>query len=336
MNERPPSPALFFDTINAYQRSAALKAAIELKIFTAIAEGSTTAKALAERCNVAEKGARVLADYLTSAGFLTKSEQQYALTPDSAMFLNERSPAYAGAAIEFLASPKMHAIFADLTARVRRGGAPPEDEEVISTDHDMWARFARGMAGLMFGPAQMVATQVLNGEKKAMKVLDIAASHGMYGLAFAMQNPQAEVVGLDFPNVLEVAKQNAQRLGVASRFHTLPGDALKVEFGSGFDIVLLPNILHHFDVATCEKLLRKVHASLKAGGRAVLVEFIPNEDRISPPVSAMFSLVMLANTPAGDAYTYAQFKEMLKNAGFGETTFSTIGTGMQELVLANK
>ena len=336
MNERPPSPALFFETINAYQRSAALKAAIELKFFTAIAEGCTTATAIAERCRVAEKGARVLADYLTSSGFLTKREKEYGLTPDSAMFLNERSPAYAGAAIEFLASPKMHENFDDLTARVRRGSSPPEDATVISTDHDMWARFARGMAGLMYGPAQMVATQVLKGEKRAMKVLDIAASHGMYGLAFAMQNPQAEIVALDFPNVLEVAKQNAQRMGAASRFRTIAGDALKVDFGGDFDVVLLPNILHHFDVPTCETLLRKAHAALKAGGRAVLVEFIPNEDRVSPPVSAMFSLIMLANTPAGDAYTYAQFKEMLKNAGFGETWFSVIGTGMQELVIANK
>ena len=283
-----------------------------------------------------EKGARVLADYLAASGFLTKRNGEYGLTPDSAAFLNERSPAYAGAAIEFLTSPKMYANFADLTNRVRNGGAPPAEEEVISTDHDMWARFARGMAGLMYGPAQMVATQVLNGEKKPIKVLDIAASHGMYGLAFAMQNPQADVVGLDFPNVLEVAKQNARRLGVASRFHTLAGDALKVEFGGGFDIVLLPNILHHFDVPTCETLLRKVHASLNPRGRAVIVEFIPDEDRISPPVSAMFSLVMLTNTPAGDAYTYAQFQQMLRNAGFSETSFSLIGPGMQQLVIAAK
>ncbi|MGN6369382.1 MAG: methyltransferase [Phycisphaerae bacterium] len=336
MSERLPSPALFFETINAYQRSAALKTGIELKLFTAIGAGCTTAKGIAERCGVAEKGARVLADYLTTAGFLTKRNGEYGLTPDSAMFLDEKSQAYAGAAVEFLASPKLHANFEDLTSRVRRGGAPPEEEKALEEGHDMWVRFARGMGGLMFGPAQIVAKQVLKGSTGAMKVLDIAASHGMYGLAFAMQNPQAEVVGQDFPNVLEVAKQNAQRFGVAARYHGLPGDALKVEFGGDFDVVLLPNILHHFNVGTCEGLLRKVHGTLKPGGRAVLVEFIPNEDRVSPPVSSMFSLVMLANTAAGDAYTYPQFQSMLKNAGFGEMSFSVLGPGMQEMVIATR
>ena len=90
------------------------------------------------------------------------------------------------------------------------------------------------------------------------------------------------MVGLDWANVLEVAKENAAKAGVADRYSTIAGSAFEVDFGSGYDIVLIPNFLHHFDPATNEKLLRKVHAALAPGGIAVTPEFIPNEDRISP------------------------------------------------------
>lgn len=83
-----PSPQLFFETVNAFQKSEALKAAIELDLFTAISEGKTTPPSIAERCKIAERGARILCDYLTIHGFLTKEDGQYQSTLDSATFLN--------------------------------------------------------------------------------------------------------------------------------------------------------------------------------------------------------------------------------------------------------
>src|SRR6185437_13646177 len=99
-----PSPQLFFQTINAHQRTEALKAAIELEVFTAIGEGNTTAAQIAQRCEASERGMRILCDFLTIHGMLTKQNGQYALTLDSATFLDKRSPAYLGTAIEFLCS----------------------------------------------------------------------------------------------------------------------------------------------------------------------------------------------------------------------------------------
>src|SRR3712207_5485102 len=110
----PPSPVLFFETVNAYQRSAALKAAVEIGLFTAAAEGDDPAAAMAARAGAAERGVRVLADYLTVLGFMTKSAGRYRLTPDTALFLDRRSPAYLGGAVEFLLAPGLVAGFADL------------------------------------------------------------------------------------------------------------------------------------------------------------------------------------------------------------------------------
>jgi SAM-dependent methyltransferase len=116
--------------------------------------------------------------------------------------------------------------------------------------------------------------------------------------------------------VLAVAEENARTAGVADRFRPLPGSAFDTDFGDRYDLILLPNFLHHFDPAGCERILAKSRAALAPGGRVVIVEFVPNDDRVSPPDAARFALVMLATTPAGDAYTFAEYEGMLKRAGF--------------------
>src|SRR5262245_40403698 len=100
-----PSLDLFFDTLTAYQRTEALKAAIELDVFTAIGEGARTPEAIAGRRSASPRGIRILADYLVTIGLLGKSAEGYSLTPDSALFLDRRSPAFVGGAVRFLASP---------------------------------------------------------------------------------------------------------------------------------------------------------------------------------------------------------------------------------------
>src|SRR5438093_1150020 len=169
-----------FQGFTAYQLSAALKGAIELDLFSAIAEGNATAEALATRCQASTRGVRILCDYLAAVGFLHKTDGRYTLDPESGPLLDRRSPLYVGSAI---------------------------------------------------------------------------------------------------------------------RFRTVPGSAFTVDYGRDYDLVLLTNFLHHFDEEACVAVLRKVHAALRPGGRAVTVEMIPDENRVTPPEAATFALVMLAGTP---------------------------------------
>jgi ubiquinone/menaquinone biosynthesis C-methylase UbiE len=331
-----PSPQLFFQTINAHQRTEALKAAIELEVFTAIGEGNTTAADIAKRCQTSERGMRILCDYLTIMEMLTKQGDHYGLTLDSATFLDKRSPAYLGSATEFLCSPMMFENTKHIADAVRKGGTVMEDEGTVSNDNPVWVKFAQGMAPLMAMPAQMMAKLVDPQPAGKLKVLDIAAGHGLFGIAFAKNNPQAEVTALDWPAVLEVAKENAQRAGVADRYHTNPGSAFDVDFGSGYDLVLLTNFLHHWDQPTNETLLRKVHAALADGGRVATLEFVPNEDRVTPPDSAGFSLIMLMGTPSGDAYTFSQLEQMFANAGFSRSTLHPLPPTIQQVVISEK
>ncbi len=331
-----PSPILFFETVSAYQRSAAVKAAVELEVFTAIGEGNQTPRGLAERCQASERGLRILCDYLTVLGFLRKEDGAYSLTQDSAVFLDKRSPGYMGDATGFLLSPMLMKGFETLTDAVRKGGTALPEEGTLAPEHPVWVEFARAMAPMMTMPAQMMTQEMGMEPGRKIRVLDIAAGHGMYGISVARANPDAEVVAVDWPNVLEVATENAQKAGVADRHSTIPGSAFDVDFGGPYDVALLTNFLHHFDPETCVTLLQKVHAALAPGGRAVTVEFVPNEDRVSPPPSAMFSLVMLGGTPGGDAYTFKEFEEMFSRAGFGRSELHQLDPTPQQMIISYK
>jgi hypothetical protein len=118
-----PNPLLIFDALNGFLRATALKAAIELEVFTLIGAGAVKAADLAKRAQTSEKGMRVLCDFMTIQGFLTKHDGVYGLTPDSAVFLDKKSPAYLGSTAFFLVHPSHVANFLDLTAAVRKGGA---------------------------------------------------------------------------------------------------------------------------------------------------------------------------------------------------------------------
>ena len=331
-----PSPQLFFQTINAHMRTEALKAAIELELFTAIGEGNSTPADIAKRCQASEKGIRVLSDYLTIMEMLTKKDGHYGLTLDSSVFLDKRSPAYIGGATEFLCSSMLTEGSKHMTDAVRKGGTAMENDGTIGPDHPVWVKFARGMAGMMAMPAQLMAKLVDPNADRKLKVLDIAAGHGLYGINFALNNPQAEITALDWKSVLEVAKENAQKMGVADRYKTIEGSAFDVDFGAGYDLVLITNFLHHFDAPTNETLLRKVHAALADGGRAVTLEFVPNDDRVTPPDAAGFSMMMLVGTPSGDAYTFAELEKMFANAGFSRSTLHPLPPTIQQVVISEK
>ncbi len=332
--DNAPSPQLFFETINAFQKSAALKAAIDLGLFTAVGNESATAAELATLCQCPERGIRILADNLTILGFLTKDTESYALTPSSAVFLDQKSPAYMGAAVKFLLAPGLTEAFTDLASTIRRGRLHTTEQGTTAPDHPAWVEFARAMGPMMVPTWQGAAELLTLDPSRDTRVLDISASHGAYGIAVAKKNPRAHLVALDWEAVLEVTTENAHAAGLADRFSTIVGDAFTVDLGRDYDAVLVPNFLHHFNVEECTRFLKRVHAALRLNGKVVIVEFVPNEDRITPPPAASFSLVMLGTTPEGDAYTFAEYQQMLKEAGFHRTELHPLPPTMQSAVIA--
>ena len=318
MEQAPPNLTALWESFTGYQRTAAIKAAIELDLFSRIAKGDDTVAALAQSADASTRGVRILLDHLTMDGYLTRAGDRYSLTPTAAAFLDRSSPAYVGSAITFLASPMIMQAFHTLTDAVRNGGTVIEGDGSLAPEHSMWVDFARAMSPLAAMSGGLVANLLDIASRPGGKVLDVAAGHGMFGIALARQNANVHVTALDWKNVLALAEENARTAGVAERFRTLPGSAFDVDWGTGYDLVLLPNFLHHFDPPTCETILAKAKAALAPTGEVVIVEFIPDDDRSGPPDPVRFGLVMLASTPAGDAYTFAEYREMLRRVGFAE------------------
>jgi 2-polyprenyl-3-methyl-5-hydroxy-6-metoxy-1,4-benzoquinol methylase len=214
-----------------------------------------------------------------------------------------------------------------------QGGTLWGDEGSVSENNAIWVEFARSMPPIVGGAAQEIA-EIACGDGQPWRVLDIAAGHGLFGIAIASRNPQASITALDWAAVLEVAKENAARAGVQDRVHTVAGSAFETDLASGYDVVLLTNFLHHFDRSTNVGLLKKVHAALKTGGRAMTLEFVPNPDRISPPVHATFSMMMLGHTRAGDAYTFAELESMFAEAEFASTTMQELRQSPERLLIS--
>ena len=330
----PLTPTIVFENLQAYQRTAALRAAIELDVFRAVGQGPGDVASIASHAKASERGIRILCDFLVVHGLLAKEDGQYKHTPSSATFLDPSSPACLASMARFLALPEMRASFDHLADIVRTGKTVLPGEGSVEPENPIWVEFAQSMAPMMAPLAGPLGAIVLEGRNGPMRVLDIAAGHGLFGIEIAKQNKQAHVTGLDWAPVLRVALDNAQKAGVHDRYDMLPGSAFDVDFGGPYDTVLLTNFLHHFDFGTCVGLLKKVRSSIKPGGCAATLEFVPNEDRVSPPMPAAFSMTMLATTVGGDAYTFSELSAMHREAGFGNVTAHPVPMSPHTIVMA--
>lgn len=332
MSEASNNPV--YDAALAYQRTAALIAAVKLDIFTVIGGRILTADTLSSKTGASARGVRILCDYLTAVGLLRKEELSYGLTPAARRYLDRSSPAAIGECIDFLAAPEMIALsLNDPVSYVRRGGAGGLAS--LASDHPIWVRFARAMAPFAAPIAKRVAAYVAVLPEKPRTVLDVAAGHGLYGIEVAKIASDAIITVIDWAEVLAVARANAEVAGVHDRLRMIAGNAFDVDWGGGFDLVLLANFLHHFSRDDCVTLLSKVKTSLSPRGQAMAIDFLPNPDRVSPPIPAMFAFSMLAQTPSGDAYTLNDLDGMARDAGFGGAVARPLSPTPETLVVFN-
>ena len=321
-----------YEAMQAYQKTAALTAAVKLDIVTLIGEGVATSDALAEKTAASKRGIRILCDSLTVMGLLKKQAEAYSATEPAKRYLDRSSPAWIGGSIEFFAAPEMvRLVLDDPVSYVRRGGSAGLAH--LAPDHPIWLRYAKAATPIARVTAKRAASHLASRPNPPGTVLDIAAGHGFYGIELARAYPEAVVTAVDWPSVLDLAFANAIDAGVSQRYRMIAGNAFEVDWGKKFDLVILANILHYFSAEECTTILRKVKSSLSPGGRACAIEFVPDGDRISPPMQAMFAFLMLATCPAGDAYTLSDLDAVGKAAGFRSVTARPLRPTPQSLIM---
>jgi ubiquinone/menaquinone biosynthesis C-methylase UbiE len=300
------SPQRILATLQAYRDAAVLNTAIELELFTRIAHGNDTANKLAAELSVPVRGIKLLCDYLASAGLIIKDGEGLKLPADTAMFLDKRSPSYLGGVAGSLYSTRLLRGFERLTEFVR-GDAGTVEPITIKPD---WFDAGRGVMDLAGAARAFADAVILPGGP--VKVLDVGAGNGAYGIAIAEKYPEAIIVAVDRPAPLRSAQMNGARAKLGTRYQNIPGDFLTMPLGTAYDAAILTDRLYQLEPAQSELLLSQIRFALKNSGQLLILEFL-SEGR---PEYAGFSLTMLTAAPHGRAYSMAEVRDLLRLADF--------------------
>jgi len=324
-NAQTPSPLEQIMQMNfSFAPACVMTAALRLGVFSHLAAGKSTAAEIAQAAESSERGTRMLLDALAGFGLLTKSGGRYELTPHARQYLVRESEDYAGGLAE---TGKMIEAWTQLTECVRTG-RPVRRVEAKEQAEEFFPMLVRTLHVVNREPARRTAEALGAGtERKGLRVLDVAAGSGVWGIAFAEADAEARVTAQDFPGVLPTTREYVRRHGLEERFDYLAGDLKEVDFGEGqYDVALLGNIVHSEGEDSSRDLFRRLRRALKDGGRVVVIDMLPNDARTGPPYQLIFALNMLVNTERGDTYTLADYTRWLNDAGFPRVETADIGS----------
>ena len=295
---------------NAFSESQTLLAANELDIFTAIGSGGRTARELATRCKADLEGMALLLNALVGLGLLLLRRSRYRNTPLGRRYLNRRSPT-AISNLLWLLGHHWHD-WAKLPQALRKGrpGWAP-----VTRSREFRRRFSLAMHERSHVLAEpTVATFRL--PLKATRFLDLGGGPGSYAIALAKRHPRLEGVVLD--QTVATAKRLILRAGLGTRLKTQAGNIFTSPLGTGYDAVIVSNVIHVFNDRENHTLLKRVRDALRPGGKVFIVEFFLDDSPTRSPTSSVFSLMMYLFTATGRCYSWRETKGWLKQLGFGQ------------------
>jgi ubiquinone/menaquinone biosynthesis C-methylase UbiE len=320
---RAPAPAVspepLMEMIQGVEVTAILQAAVQLGVFDQLANGKEQAASIASAVGADERGTRILLDALAALGMLERADGAYSLSPLADAFLISSRPTYLGGMLDVMAGSWAWTGYPHLADAVRAGGSILEDH-AETPGNDFWEAFAPGSVG-MATPAAHALAEVLApwaAEREALEILDIACGSGLYSLTLTADQPQARTTLLDWANVLELARANTEKMGLAERTGYIEGDVFEVPLGGPYDLVIASHIFHHFSEERCLELMRRLRRALKPGGRLAINDFVPGGSRpAAQPFPFLFSVMMLTWSRDGEAHPYSTYERLLSEAGFG-------------------
>ena len=281
--------------------SRVILTANNLKIFENLKKASSVAE-IAEKLNIDPRATEIVLDALTGIGLVSKSRTgRYRNTPESNRYLVKGARLYQGDIIKHAST--MWQNFSALDDVVRTGRPARR-----GFDHES---FIMGMHNLTVFRTESLAKAL--GLKGIKKMLDLGGGPGTNAIAMAKKGIQSTV--FDLPETINIAKKVARREGVKGiRF--IAGDFHVDSIGSGYDLILLSQIFHAFSEEENIALLRKCKTAVNLKGQVVVQEFPINDNRTSPPHSALFSVNMLVGTERGMCYSPKEIKRWLAETGF--------------------
>ncbi len=317
-----------------YAAPLMMEAAVHHRVFDTLDGSPMTVAEMSRTTGASERGLRVLMNALAGFGLLTRDAGgRFGLAPDTARFLVSNKPGYLGGVMKHVSSqliPRwLH--LSDVVA----SGKPVETVDDDSHGAEFFAQFVGDLFPMNYPAAMTLAGALRLPDARPVRVLDIAAGSGVWGIALAQKSEQVRVTALDTPGVIPVTRSTVARFGLADRFDYIEGDMATAEYGTGYQVAVLGHILHALGEGDARALLRKTFAALEPGGSIAIAEFLVNDDRSGPPNALVFAVNMLVNTDAGDTYSFEQIGGWLREAGF-ENPRTVDAPGPSPLILAEK
>ena len=311
-----------------------IESAIHHRVFDVLDAGPKTLAETAAATGASERGLRAVMNVLVGLNLLAKSDGRYSLTPESELFLVSTKPSFQGGLLRHTSG---HLIprWLRLKEIVQTGkpGAAVNQEGDGST---FFQGFVMDIFPMSYPPANVLAQHLaLEKRERPLKVLDLAAGSGVWGIALAQSAKNVSVTAVDWAGVLPATRSSVERFGLTERFSFIAGDLNSVDFGTGYDVATLGHILHSEGETRSRQLLRKTFDALASGGTIAIAEFLVDEDRKGPVGSLMFAANMLVNTDEGDTFSFEEISAWLKEAGFTDMRLLE-APGPSPLVLATK
>jgi len=293
---------------NGYAESKTLLVANELEVFTAIGTSGRSAGDLAITCGTTREGMTLLLKSLAGLGLLRHKAGRYWNTALGRTFLDRHSPRAITNLLWLL-----HHHWTDWSGMTRSLRHGPRGWAPLTRT----AAFRRRFALAMQERSRMLVLPTLNSlrlPRQATQFLDLGGGAGSYTIALAGRHPTLH--GLIVDQSVTVARRLVRQNGLSDRLRVQEGDLLTMLLPSGFDAVLLSNVLHDFHAKDVRHLLRRARQALRPGGKLFIVEYFLSADRIRPAEAAVFSLLMYAFTGAGRCYSWDEIEAWLTEAGF--------------------
>lgn len=336
-NQQAVTPAAILQLGLGFWASKTLLSAVELDLFSALAETPLDAEALRQRLGLHPRSARDFFDALVALGMLERQDDQYANTPATALFLDRSQPAYVGGMLE-MANARLYPFWGALTEGLRTGQPQNEAQtggnffSALYQDPQRLRQFAQAMTSISMGNAQVLAQAFPWQDYRT--VIDLGCAQGCMPVQLALAHPHLSGGGFDLPPLQPIFEEYVRAFGLSDRLRFHPGDFFADPLPAA-DVLIMGHILHDWDLPEKHQLIAKAYAALAPGGALIVYDAIIDDERRQNAFGLLMSLNMLIETPGGFDYTGADCRAWMRDAGFRETRVAPLA-GPESMVVGIK